>query len=341
MRQLQRKLKGIVIFSVILMTGASCSFQNKESKSAPLAADPDDVHFMGPQIQQIETPTEILDERLQTLCEMLQKDIKNSGWDLDPCPPHRRWKIGGWSYEGRPLIYAEYGNPKNKDNVTLVISTVHADEITPLYLGFKLLDWMEENASGFEGTYVVVAPLVNPDGLFSERKSRTNARGVDVNRNLPTADWDEKAHHLWKTRFHSNARRNPGPYANSEPETWFQVELIDEVAPHKILSLHAPLNFMDYDGPNHLLLERFPKDYVKECLKLRNELNAFSGGFFPGSLGNYAGQERGIPTLTLELPSANARNAEGYWKTFRSGIRTVIEFNVPSYAHMENETTSE
>jgi hypothetical protein len=37
----------------------------------------------------------------------------------------------------------------------------------------------------------------------------------------------------------------------------------------------------------------------------------------------------GIPTLTLELPSAQAKKSEEYWRQFEQGIRTMIEFQVP------------
>jgi protein MpaA len=89
---------------------------------------------------------------------------------------------------------------------------------------------------------------------------------------------------------------------------------------------------MDYDGPSQLSLAQFPKDYVQECIKLKKSLKATPGGFFPGSLGNYAGQELGIPTLTLELPSADPAKARAYWDRFRSGIRTMIEYRMPDVA---------
>ena len=86
---------------------------------------------------------------------------------------------------------------------------------------------------------------------------------------------------------------------------------------------------MDYDGPTPLSLDKFGKDYITECLKLRKKLRATSTGFFPGSLGNFAGQELGIPTLTLELPSANPKKARQYWLTFSNGIDTMINYRLP------------
>ena len=165
-----------------------------------------------------------------------------------------------------------------------------------------------------------------------------NANGVDVNRNFATQDWQKKAHLLWRTRYRSDRRRFPGPKPMSEPETLFQESLIQKVRPQKILSIHSPLNHMDYDGPSSLHLSRFDKGYVREWEKLRVKLRAKSAGFFPGSLGNYADNELGIPTLTLELPSADPSKAARYWKQFTQGIRTMIQFTVPRFASKVNQS---
>jgi protein MpaA len=159
-----------------------------------------------------------------------------------------------------------------------------------------------------------------------------NAHRVDINRNFKTKDWEAEAHKAWKNKYRSDPRRFPGDTPGSEPETEFQAELIRKYQPKKILSIHAPLNFLDYDGPTTMTLVRFPKEYVQECLTLRGRLKAISSGFFPGSLGNYAGQELGIPTLTLELPSADPAKAYAYWLKFKQGIRTMIDFEMPGLA---------
>jgi protein MpaA len=271
------------------------------------------------------------EEVIQKLCSDLRKSVAELKWNVEPCPNDIRWKVGGASVQGRPLIHAEIGNPDSR-NTTLVFSMVHGDEVTPLYLGLELLQWVQANRSTLGDFRLVVAPLVNPDSFFKKPRTRVNARGVDVNRNFPTRDWKERATQAWKVRFKSNPRRFPGHEPDSEPETHYQRELIAQTKPIKILSVHAPLNFMDYDGPSQLSLERFPKDYIQECLRLRKRLKAVPGGFFPGSLGNYAGQELGIPTLTLELPSADPAKARRYWEQFRPGIRTMIEYQMPEVA---------
>lgn len=270
-------------------------------------------------------------EPVEQWCAEMEPALKRFKWEvLSPCKSGRL-KADGNSVENRPLVYAEFGNP-TAANRTLILSMVHPDEIVPLYMGLKLIKLLENNPKLYENSYVVIAPLVNPDGFYRTPKTRVNARGVDLNRNFLTHDWDQVALAQWKKKFRSDPRRFPGSIASSEPETLFQSRLIEKNNPQKILSIHAPLNFLDYDGPNTLTLSRFPKVYIDECLKLRSQVKAVSGGFFPGSLGNYAGQEKGIPTFTLELPTANPLHSRRYWNKFEAGIRTVIEFKVPDYA---------
>ena len=228
------------------------------------------------------------------------------------------------------MVYVVFGE-ENATNTTLILSMVHGDEVTPLYVGVRVFQWIRNNISKYPGTRVVVAPLVNPDGFFSSRQTRTNANGVDLNRNFYTEDWHRDALRMWKHKYGSDHRRFPGNEPESEPETLFQKMLIEKYRPQKILSIHAPLNFIDYDGPSVLQLSKFPEQYVKKCLELRGLMKARSGVFYPGSLGNYTGEERGIPTLTLELPTSDARKARKYWKLFRNGIKTAITFEVRNY----------
>jgi protein MpaA len=269
--------------------------------------------------------------KLDALCSEVRASIAEFKWKLaDPCLGID-WKIGGWSVEGRPLIYVEFGDAQ-ASNTSLILSMVHGDEITPLFIGLQLVQWMREHGKSVPDTRVVIAPLVNPDGFFLKPRRRMNDRGVDVNRNFPTSDWPKRALAAWKTRYRSDPRRFPGNAPGSEPETRFQQQLLETIRPQKILSIHSPLNHLDYDGPNSVTLARFPKEYVTEAQKLRRQLRAISSGFFPGSLGNYAGQEKGIPTLTLELPTADSAKAPAYWEKFRTGIYTMIEFKMPEYS---------
>lgn len=265
-------------------------------------------------------------EAIGKWCGAVSEEVKKLNWKIDPCLKDD-WKIWGQSELKNSLIYGEFGNLES-ENVTLVLSMVHSDEITPLYIGLRLVQELIENKELTKGAKIVVAPLVNVDRFLQKTKLRTNANKVDLNRNFDTKDWNESAHKLWKTKMASNARRFPGHKSASEQGTLFQKWLIEHFKPKKILSIHAPLNNMDYDGPNSVALSGFSKDYVSRCLELRSQVKAKSTGYFPGSLGNYAGHERGIPTITLELPTTNPAHGEKYWKQFTPGITRLIEFDL-------------
>ncbi len=260
------------------------------------------------------------DRDLGSLCREIATTAQELRWNAELCSPGISWQVLGHSVQGRPLIAAQFGRPFSP-NTTLILAAVHGDEITPVYLGLKVAQWLRERQGALSNQQVIIAPLVNPDGFLAKPRTRVNSRGVDLNRNFATRDWKPG-------RRGGDRRRFPGSKAQSEPETLFQLELIRRFKPQKILSIHSPLNFLDYDGPTQISLKRFPRDYVRSCLDLRKELRASSSGFFPGSLGNLAGRELGIPVVTLELPTANPMMAEKYWREFRTGIRTMVEFDL-------------
>ena len=132
---------------------------------------------------------------------------------------------------------------------------------------------------------------MNPDAVLKSAATRTNHRGVDLNRNMPSDDWDEKALTYWHEKSNDDKRKYPGPKPASEPETQWLIDEINHFKPDAIISVHAPYGVVDFDS---LLLNTAPKSLGKLHLNLL--------GTYPGSLGNYAGINRNIPVITLELP---------------------------------------
>ena len=60
-----------------------------------------------------------------------------------------------------------------------------------------------------------------------------------------------------------------------------------------IVSIHAPYGVLDFDGPS-VPPSKLGRLYLDQV------------GIFPGSLGNYGGIHKGVPVVTIELPSASA-----------------------------------
>ena len=92
----------------------------------------------------------------------------------------------GSSIDGRDITLSTYG-AQNK-LAALLIGGVHGDETE----GFLLVERFQQALAAGElqldaDVRLYVVPRLNPDGCAAVR--RTNGRNVDLNRNLPTADW--------------------------------------------------------------------------------------------------------------------------------------------------------
>lgn len=180
-------------------------------------------------------------------------------------------------------------NPRGTIRV-LVIGGTHGDEPASAALAKRFVESLRERPLP-PAVRVVVVPVLNPDGLI--KGTRTNARAVDINRNLPTRDWQPRGR---------AARYSPGARAASEPETRALLRLLRR-RPDLIVSIHAPLACVNWDGD----AEQIARDIA--------DVNGYKlcpsiGYPTPGSLGTYAGVERGIPTITLELGSARPEKLE-------------------------------
>lgn len=195
--------------------------------------------------------------------------------------------------QGNALVSRDFGvgkdgtAPENAKRI-LLIGGIHGDELTSISMVFRWMDWVQQPDAALYHWRVI--PLANPDGLKAKPSTRFNANGVDINRNFNTPDWDKDAQAYWVKRTKQDPRRYPGQTAGSEIETrWLEAQ-IEEFSPDLIISVHAPYNLLDYDGP---VLQ--PVHFGRLSL---NRL-----GVYPGSLGNYGGLFKQIPVVTIELPN--------------------------------------
>ena len=201
---------------------------------------------------------------------------------------------GHTSVGGFPLLIKEYPPLKRREpqGRILLVGGTHGDELASISIVFKWMHTLEKHHSGL--FHWRINPLMNPDGALRPVQSRTNANGVDLNRNFATPDsHNGAALAYWKVKTHENERRYPGPYPLSEPETNWLSEEIDNFKPDVIIAVHAPYSLVDYDAPDR---NNAPRriGYLHKNLM----------GTYPGSLGNYAGIYLGVPVVTLELPHA-------------------------------------
>lgn len=165
------------------------------------------------------------------------------------------------------------GNIQNP--AVLVIGCFHGDEPQGKYL-------IAEYLKQFPDSKMLFIPCLNEYGV--EHNVRTNKNGVDLNRNFPTKNWELTQ----RNEFFG------GETPASEEETRFVINVVEKYNPKFILTLHAPFKVVNYDGD--------AREIAEEISKIINyPVEANIGYPTPGSFGTWAGIEKEIPTITLEL----------------------------------------
>lgn len=171
----------------------------------------------------------------------------------------------------------------------LIFAAIHGEEPETTYAlsrAFRQLSEPPENCA------VVLA--ANPDGML--RGTRGNARGVDLNRNFPSKDWQaEPVTHRSTIEDRSDVLLSTGESPASEPETRALLSLIDALKPRAVVALHAPLACIDDANDSELgrrLAQRTGMPLVRDV-----------GYPTPGSFGSW-GSENGVPVVTYEFPLA-------------------------------------
>ncbi len=216
---------------------------------------------------------------------------------LPPAQTPLRQHLIGRSVQGRPILAQIAG--RGSDTV-LVMGAIHGDEQATAALMDQLTTYLQDNQRLVENQRVVLLPVANPDGFVA--KTRENARGIDLNRNFDT------------TNRVDNGTNGLRPL--TEPESQALQALIKEYAPSRIISIHTPLNCIDYDGPGQAIAARMAQHCDLEVKKV---------GARPGSLGSYTGEALGIPTITLELPPEAEKMSDSVlWQRYGKALMAAI-----------------
>ena len=169
------------------------------------------------------------------------------------------------------------------DKYFYILGAVHGDEVEGAHLAKKMHEWLAETQE--VNMPVIIVPVVNVDGY--KAGTRVNANGVDLNRNLPSAQWTPEAR---------EPKYFPGTAPLSEPENKFLVSLFDKFPPRFIISFHSWYPVINYNGKCKEVA-----DFLASYNKYPIEAD-FLTHPTPGSLGEYGPQHYKAPVLTFECP---------------------------------------
>ncbi|MFO8062487.1 MAG: M14 family zinc carboxypeptidase [bacterium] len=190
--------------------------------------------------------------------------------------------------------YLLMGNHHAREWQTVSTALFFADSI--------LAQYADSNAGTvdlIDSTFIIVYPVVNPDGYDysrtvdnmwrKNRVYRNGYYGVDINRNYggslngdPTCDWGYIAN--GSTTHHPSSAVYCGPYPNSEREVQSVIQLIDDYEFDISISLHSygelviwPWGSVYYSAPDSTLMEYIGTEMANLMMKQDN-----SGYYDPG-----------------------------------------------------------
>lgn len=212
----------------------------------------------------------------------------------------------GKSVEGRPI--QAYVSPSKGNRTLLVFGGFHGDEPKSVRLARLLIEELQHASKPKSSVRWVIVPVVNPDGY--EIRRRRNARRVDLNRNFPTTNWQCTS---------KRSRMFGGEAPASEPETRVVIQTIERFKPSAIITIHSigrHRHCNNYDGPGRKLAERMSRSNGYP-------VTSTIGYPTPGSFGTWVGIERGIATITLELPSHHSPRQ--CWQENRQALASAVD----------------
>ncbi|WP_296269915.1 murein tripeptide amidase MpaA [uncultured Enterobacter sp.] len=212
----------------------------------------------------------------------------------------------GRSFFGASLIW--FPAPEADHDSGLIIAGTHGDEnssIVTLSCALRTL------TPELRRHHVILT--VNPDGC--QLGLRANARGVDLNRNFPAANWraGETVY-----RWNSSAEERDvvlltGDTPGSEPETQALCQLIHKIHPAWVVSFHDPLACIE--DPRHTALGQ----WLAEVFAL--PLVTSVGYETPGSFGSWCA-DLGLHCITAEFPPISSDEAsEKYLRAMTDLLR--------------------
>jgi hypothetical protein len=130
-------------------------------------------------------------------------------------------RVIGHTVKGREIVAWRVGQPSARRKV-VVLAAMHGNETGPSRIVTNLI-----NGRPVRGADIWLVPQYNRDGVI--RRTRQNARGVDLNRNYPRH---------WQRR---GGTYNSGPRPASEPETRAVMRFLRNIRPAYVVSFHQPL----------------------------------------------------------------------------------------------------
>jgi len=225
--------------------------------------------------------------------------VSDDSWTYGSRPICHTVSTIGTSRQGRAINAYYFGT---SGPVTLFVGALHGNEVSSSLI---LQDWINElevNPGRIaKNTRVVIVPAVNPDGVVAG--TRNNAKGVNLNRNFPTDNWEKDIDDT-----NGFVKGGGGSAPLSEPEAKALANLSTALKPRLMISYHAVGSVVIGDPGG------YSAGYAAKYASLvgyRNATGQSAATFDYGITGSYEDwtiQKVGIPSMVVELGSYSFRD---------------------------------
>jgi protein MpaA len=203
---------------------------------------------------------------------------------------------------GRLITVLERGDPDAPIR-ELVVGCIHGNEPAGIGIAEQL-----ESAPLPPERDLWTIEAANPDGVAAD--TRTNADGVDLNRNFP---WH------WRRQGRPGDPHYTGPRPLSEPESRLLARLILRLHPNVTIWFHQPLGVVDESGGSLAVERRFASLVglpLRRLPRYRGGVTDWQNSRFPGTT-----------AFVVELPPGSLR-----LPVDRRYARAVLALRVPGAA---------
>lgn len=221
----------------------------------------------------------------------------------------------GSSVQGKAITAYSVGNGNKK---VLFIGAIHGSEPGSSWLLQSWLSDLDANIDKIPADIqVIVIPTINPDGFASG--NRFNSRGVDLNRNFPTSNWQSSTYSSANTLLLNGGGSAP----LSEPESDSIATYIRNNRPIFAMSYHSQGSYViANDAGNSANLASIYSNLTGyQYFDGSNYADAFDYAV-TGSFEDWMLEEIGTATLLVELPSHYSNeysaNSDAMWRMISS-----------------------
>ena len=189
----------------------------------------------------------------------------------------------GRSVLGRSIVARRQG-PADAPYVLLVLGQMHGSEPRGRDV-VRAIAAMAPPA----GVQVWTISTMNPDGAAAAR--RTNAHGVDPNRNFPFA---------WSPRYASRVYYYPGSAPATEPEVVALMAFLDQLRPDLVVSMHQHYDAVDLGGAGKTWSWAHR---LSTAMRLRTAVVPCNIGTCAGTMTAWFNHTHPGVAITVELPA--------------------------------------